>query len=156
MFGELLSSLGGNLINFVQSSKNNEVVRRLFIQECQYNLSLLSILDWKWTDEAFPKYIVSNLKSDISTVMLCNYKNDFLNLTVNQFTKFIKSNDLVKESESNDIIIQIVNKILVLKVIAAMPEVLLKNDKSNFQKRISNLRKVLIFIINLIEKKNKQ
>ena len=70
----LLSSLGSNLVTFIQSSKNNEVIKRLFIQECKYNLSLLSTLEWKGNHKDFSKYIISNLKCEVSSLMLCQYK----------------------------------------------------------------------------------
>ena len=149
----LLSSLGTNLVTFIQSSKNTEVVKRLFIQECKYNLALLSTLDWKGNHKDFSKYIVTNLRSDISSLMLCHFKNDLFNFTKKEILEIIKITDFNSYTEEKDILMQIVNKILVLKVLANIPENLSIYDKSNFNKRILNLKKSLNLIINIIIKK---
>lgn len=152
MYEALLSSLGENLITFIQSSKNNEVIKRLFIQECKYNLALLSTLDWKGNHKDFSKYIIVNLKSDISSLMLCHFKNDIFNFTKKELTELLRISSS-NPDEGKDIIIQIVNKILILKVLADIPSDLSIYDKSNFNKRILNLKKSLNSIIDIINKK---
>ncbi|MCF8342519.1 MAG: hypothetical protein K9I82_16195 [Chitinophagaceae bacterium] len=152
MYEALLSSLGENLITFIQSSKNNEVIKRLFIQECKYNLALLSTLDWKGNHKDFSKYIIVNLKSDISSLMLCHFKNDIFNFTKKELTELLRISSSSPD-EGKDIIIQIVNKILILKVLADIPSDLSIYDKSNFNKRILNLKKSLNLIIDIVNKK---
>lgn len=148
----LLSFLGDNLITFIQSSKNNEVIKRLFIQECKYNLALLSTLDWKGNHKDFSKYIIVNLKSEISSLMLCHFKNDIFNFTKKELTELLRISSS-NPDEGKDIIIQIVNKILILKVLADIPSDLSIYDKSNFNKRILNLKKSLNLIIDIVNKK---
>ena len=118
----LLSSIGIKLFDYIQSAKNFEVIKRLFIQECKYNISLLLTIDWNGNDKNFSKYLIMNLKSDISSFMLCNYKNDFLIFSKKQLNDFLKINSTNSDYQEREIIIQIVNKILVLKVIADIPD----------------------------------
>jgi hypothetical protein len=149
----IYSILGEKLFDFVKTTKNKEVIKRLFLQESRYNLSLLSILKWKDNNNEMSKYIITHLKNDIANIMLCNYKNDFLQLTAEQLTTFFSIDDLMDEPKPKDLLVQIVNKIHLLKVIANIPIELAENDNSNLDKRLSNLSKTLRLIIEIIDSK---
>jgi hypothetical protein len=149
----IYSILGEKLFDFVKTTKNREVIKRLFLQESRYNLSLLSILNWKDNNKEMSKYIITHLKNDIANIMLYNYKNDIIQLTAKQLTTFFSIDDLMNEPKPKDLLVQIVNKIHLLKVIANIPIELAENDNSNLDKRLSNLSKTLKLIIEIIDSK---
>lgn len=149
MSDAILLALGGNLLDFIQSEKNDEVVKRLFIQECRYNLSLLSLAKWKGADKSFNKYLAQNLKCEVASIMHCKYDNDFFHFTSAQIKKILKFKD-PEEKLITDILLQLINKISVLKVIANIPIEMSRYDKSNIDKRISNLNKSLTIIMEII------
>ena len=97
--------------------------------------------------------VLNNLKNDIANIMLCNYKNDLIQLTAEQLTTFFSIDDLMDEPKPRDLLVQIVNKIHLLKVIANIPIELVENDNSNLDKRLSNLSKTLRLIIEIIDSK---
>ena len=55
------------------------------------------------------------------------------------------------EPKPKDLLVQIVNKIHLLKVIANIPIELAENDNSNLDKRLSNISKTLKLIIEIID-----
>jgi hypothetical protein len=147
----MYSLLGNGLLEFINSSKSKELNKRLFIQECRYNLSLLNITDWEGSSREFKIYIIKQLKTEIAVIMLCNYKNEIISLAEIEIRKIFVKDGKGDEPNSNNLFTQIVNKINLLKVIANIPDNLKEFDKSNIDIRISNLNKALITIIKLLE-----
>lgn len=152
MSDAILLAIGGNILDFIQSEKNDEVLRRLFIQECRYNLSVLSLSKWKDADKSFNKHLARNLKFDVASMMHCKYNNDFFHFTTAQFRKILQFKD-IDESISAEVLLQLVNKTSILKFIADIPIEMSRYDKSNIEKRISNLRNLLSLIIQILESK---
>lgn len=143
--------LGNGLIELLNTTKNIELNKRLFIQECRYNISLLNLTDWKGSNRDFKKYVITNLKTDISTIMLCHHKNDIFKIADMEIKKIFLKDDKSDEPNSNNLFTQIINKISLLKVIANIPENLSKYDKSDLDIRIKNLSKSLTTIIKIID-----
>jgi hypothetical protein len=129
---------------------DKEIQKRLFLKECRFNLSLLSILDWKEENkrELSCKHILPKLETKYSLIMLSFYNSDLFSIVKNNITNLLPNKD-EKIPESNDIITQIINKIEVLKVVANLPDEL---NHSNIQQRVSNLRDSLIKIIEQLDK----
>jgi hypothetical protein len=129
---------------------DKEIQKRMFLKECRFNLSLLSILDWKEENkrELSAKYVLPKLETKYSLLMLNFYNADLFSIVKNNITNLLPNVD-EKIPDSNDIITQIVNKIEVLKVISDFPDEL---NHANIHKRISNLRESLINIIQKLEK----
>jgi len=129
---------------------HKEIQKRLFLKECRFNLSLLSILDWKEENksELRNKFILPNLETKYSLMMLNFYNTDLFSIIKNNITNILPNDD-ERIPESKDIITQIINKIEVLKVIVNLPDEL---NHSNTHKRISNLRDSLISIIQQLDK----
>lgn len=152
MTDAILLATGERFLDFLESKKNDEVLKRLFIQECRYNLSILSLKKWKGSDKFFLKYLIKNLKLEIASVMHCKYKNDFFHFTTSQAKKILNYKD-PEEKFLNDTFLQLINKISILKVIAEIPIELYRYDKSNLDKRISNLNELLVVILEDIQKK---
>ena len=129
---------------------DKEKRKRLYHQECRFNLALLSILDWKADTKLMSEYIVPKLKSEIATLMLINFKNDFLNITANQLRVIFQRED--DEPDANDLFTQVINKIELLKIIVNIPEELKKNDRSKLNHRIENLRTSLLKLISKLDR----
>jgi len=147
----MYSFLGNGLVDLLNSTKNKELNRRLFIQECRYNLSLLNLTDWKGSSRDFKKYIINNLKTEITTLMLCHHKNDIFQIAENKVNKIFLKDDRGDEPNSSNLFTQIINKISLLKVIVNIPENLSKYDKSDLDIRIKNLTKSLTTVIKIID-----
>ena len=145
------SLLGNGLLELINSSKSKELNKRLFIQECRYNLSLLNITDWEGSSREFKKYIITQLKTEVAVIMLCNYKNAIIPLAEIEVRKIFIKDAKGDEPNSNNLFTQIVNKINLLKVIANIPDNLKEFDKSKIDMRISNLNKALTTIIKLVD-----
>lgn len=147
IFDKTIDKLSDELIKNIS---HKEIQKRLFLKECRFNLSLLSILDWKEENkrELSAKYVLPKLKTEYALIMLSLYNTDLFSVVKNKINNLLPNDD-EKIPDSNDIITQIVNKIEVLKVISDFPEEL---NHSNFHKRVSNLRESLIKIIEQIDK----
>lgn len=132
--------------NFIKglltSMENEEVRKRLFIQECRYNLDLLAILKWKNDTKAMSEYILPKLKTEVAELMLAHFKNDILNRSLDQFNKIFDDNN--EEPEPTDLLTLIINKVKMLKVIAEIPGDLQQENKSKLEVRVANLRTVLL------------
>ena len=67
---------------------DKEIQKRLFLKECRFNLSLLSILDWKEENkrELTTKYVIPKLETKFSLLMLNYYNTDLFSIAKNNIT----------------------------------------------------------------------
>ncbi len=95
------------MVDLLNSTKNKKLNKRLFIQECRYNLSLLNLTDWKGSSRDFKKYIINNLKTKITILILCHHKNDIFQIAENKVNKIFLKDDRGDEPNSSNLFTQI-------------------------------------------------
>lgn len=147
ILGSIIDKISDHVIAGIS---DKEIQKRLFLKECRYNLSLISILDWRDKGAELGKYVIPKLETQYSTLMLSYLDADTFSIVKNNITSFLKLDEGEKDiPHPKDVVTRIVNKIEVLKVIVSLPDYL---NSSRIEIRMKNLREELLTIIQHLDK----
>lgn len=147
--GTIIPKLAQGLHELMQ---DKEKQKRLFLLECRHNLGILGLTQWKDIHQNMIYEFLNHLKTETTEAILIHFENDIFHLGGQKIFDFFINVEDDGEPSSNDLFIQIITKINLLKIIATIPEEFRANDHSNINKRINNLRTSLLLIIKSLEK----
>ena len=146
-FVQALSSL---ISDNNKTSKTRFSLLRLMLIECRNNQKLMEITSWKDTSIEFKYEVLKKLNSDVAKLYYSYTDFSMLGSLWEKISPLI-TND--SNEESNDIskILSLITRIDAIKVISNLPLQLKHENRSNLQKRLSNLALINMEVIKDIE-----
>ena len=146
-FVQALSSL---ISDKNKTSKTRVSLLRLMLIECRNNQKLMEITSWKDTSIEFKYEVLKKLNSDVAKLYYSYTDFSMLGSLWEKISPLI-TND--SNEESNDIskILSLITRIYAIKLISNLPLQLKHENRSNLQKRLSNLALINMEVIKDIE-----
>jgi hypothetical protein len=162
MIKEFLSFFDSEINQISDSNTKFKLFKRLFIDECKYNLDLLNIINFskvKSDDEQLGKLIQLLSQSALELIIFDVYKSKSESYIFNMFNELLQNEKIkiggesilehIKSSDS--IIFNLYKRISVLKAVAKIDTSSESFKNLNYRTRLKNLRALLLDIINNIE-----
>jgi hypothetical protein len=147
--GSIIPKIAQGIQEIVQ---DKEKQKRLFLLECRHNLGVLGMTEWENVHQDMIFELINHLKTEITQNLLVHFENDVFHLGAQAIREIFNDNKDEITPSNNDVFMQIILKINMLKIIASLPHELRIYHHANLSIRIGNLRKSLLLIINTIEK----
>ena len=123
-------------------------LQKLFILELRYNLGLLDTTKWKSVNDEFKLEICKQLKCEAAKSVYTHLDNgDLIDILKK---KISYSSETKSEQKEDSRISSLIKRIDVLKTIAALPESIKTQTRTNYNVRIRNLRKLILVILKEI------
>ena len=123
-------------------------LQKLFILELRYNLGLLDTTKWKSVNDEFKLEICKQLKCEAAKSVYTHLDNGDL---IDILKKNISYKSETKSEQKEDSrISSLIKRIDVLKTIAALPDKIKTQTRTNYNVRIRNLRKLILVILKEI------
>ena len=123
-------------------------LQKLFILELRYNLGLLDTTKWKSVNDEFKSEICKQLKCEAAKSVYTHLDNGDL---IDILKKNISYKSETKSEQKEDSrISSLIKRIDVLKTIAALPDKIKTQTRTNYNVRIRNLRKLILVILKEI------
>lgn len=146
-FVQALSSL---ISDKNKTAKTRVSLLRLMLIECRNNQKLMEITSWKDTSIEFKYEVLKKLNSNVAKLYYSYTDFSMLGSLWEKISPLI-TND--SNEESNDIskILSLITRIDAIKVISNLPLQLKHENRSNLQKRLSNLALINMEVIKDIE-----
>ncbi len=132
----------------VDNIKAKERLKKLFILECKYNLSLLDTTKWNDVDDEFKLEICKQLRIDAAISVYTHLDNGHLIDILKKKISYKTESTLEQTEDSR--ISSLIKRIDVLKTIAALPDNIKTQTRTNYNVRIRNLRKLILVILKEI------
>jgi len=112
---------------------------------------VLGMTQWDNVSQDMIFELIKHLKIEITEDLLVHFENDIFHLGAQAIREIFNDNKDDITPSNNDLFMQIILKINMLKIIASLPHELRIYHHANLTIRIGNLRKSLLLIINTIE-----
>ena len=118
------------------------ILKKLFILECKYNLSLLDTTRWKDVDDDFKLEICKHLRVEAAKAIYSFTDKSVLSSIFEKVNKF--SSESKNEYRNDSRIISLINRVDVITTISDLPESVKYQAKSKYKIRIRNLRELIL------------
>ena len=142
-------SIINNTIEILEKELDNELamerLKKLFILECKYNLSLLDTTRWKDVDDEFKIEICKRLRSEAAKAIYSFTDTGVLSSIFKKVPKF--STESKNEYRNDSRIISLINRVDVLTTISDFQEPAKHQAKTIYNIRIRNLRTLILEIL---------
>jgi len=129
----------------VDNKQAKERLKKLFILECKYNLSLLDTTKWNDVDDEFKLEICKQLRVEAAKAIYSFTDRSVLSSIFKKVQKF--SSESKNEYRNDSRIISLINRIDVLTTISELPDNIKTQTRTNYNIRISNLRELILKIL---------
>jgi hypothetical protein len=129
----------------LDNKKAKTRLKKLFILECRYNLSLLDTTRWKDVDDEFKIEICKKLRVDAAKAIYSFTDKGMLSSIFKKVQKF--SSESKNEYRNDSRIISLINRVDVLTTISDLPESVKHQAKTKYRIRIRNLRTLILGIL---------
>ena len=129
----------------VDNKKAEERLKKLFILECKYNLSLLDTTRWKDVDDDFKLEICKQLRVEAAKAIYSFTDKSVLSSIFEKVNKF--SSESKNEYRNDSKIISLINRVDVITTISDLPESVKHQAKTKYKIRIRNLRELILEIL---------
>ena len=123
-------------------------LQKLFILELRYNLGLLDTTKWKSVNDEFKLEVCKQLKCEAAKSIYTHLDNGHLIDILKK--KISYSSETKSEQKEDSRISSLIKRIDVLKTIAALPDNIKTQTRTNYNVRIRNLRKLILVILKEI------
>lgn len=149
---ELTLNLLPTIINSIQDNIKKkealESLKKLFLIECRINLKILATTKWNNVSDDFIKEILKSLESNVAKTLFGFADKSFFPILFEIIP--IKINN--KKTENEIMIVSIISKIEVLKSLSKIKSKYQYENRARYKLRISNLEKILLDMIIILEK----
>lgn len=129
----------------VDNKKAEERLKKLFILECKYNLSLLDTTRWNDVDDDFKLEICKQLRVEAAKAIYSFTDKSVMSAIFEKVNKF--SSESKNEYRNDSRIISLINRVDVITTISDLPESVKHQAKTKYNIRIRNLRELILEIL---------
>ena len=129
----------------VDNKKAEERLKKLFILECKYNLSLLDTTRWNDVDDDFKLEICKQLRVEAAKAIYSFTDKSVMSAIFEKVNKF--SSESKNEYRNDSRIISLINRVDVITTISDLPESVKHQAKTKYKIRIRNLRELILEIL---------
>ena len=145
MFDTMIGKTIEILEKEVDNKKAKQRLQKLFILELRYNLGLLDTTKWKSVNDEFKLEICKQLKCEAAKSVYTHLDNgDLIDILKK---KISYTSETKSEQKEDSRISSLIKRIDVLKTIAALPDNIKTQTRTNYNVRIRNLRKLILVIL---------
>jgi hypothetical protein len=142
-------SIINNTMEILEKKLDNknamERLKKLFILECKYNLSLLDTTRWKDVDDDFKLEICKQLRVEAAKAIYSFTDKSVMSAIFEKVHKF--SSESKNEYRNDSKIISLINRVDVITTISNLPESVKHQAKTKYKIRIRNLRELILEIL---------
>lgn len=147
----VLDSLTKLLNNEATRTNTKQTLIKMFLLECRSNQKLLAIASWKTISAGIRNEALKSLNCDNAKSFYALSDKSILGELLGK-VKLKNSNETnVEKASDTNLIISMITRVEALRFLGSLPNELQTESKARLSVRISNLNKVIIEVMEILE-----